>query len=725
VNEDVFAYSNRSGGERTLVVYHNRYADARGWIRSSVAFAEKTGHDGNRVLRSRTLGEGLGLTDDAGRWVVFRDSISGLEYLRNSRDIVRDGLHVELDAYRCQVFVGFRDVADGGTHQYRRLADRLAGRGVPSIDDALRELQLEPVHAPLRRLLEAGLLRSAAGADLDVAGEIERRHRELLAAVAEATGTAGDAGAAAGIARRARTELVRSGRSTSCRRGFDGPVTTGTRGGRGVVAQLALDPASRPVLAIWALLHEMGRLADGAVDAGAAVDAGFVARTSRAWLDELRLGPVIAGAFRGLGLDEGRAWEAVDLVRVLITLPRAATIDGVARRRIERLIAAWLADDDVRPFIRVNRWEGVAWFNREAFEQLTAWMLVLDAVEASTDDSRPATEVARVLAKSHGLLVALRAAGESSGYQIDRLVAGTKPVGVARKPTTPSGGSAPSSGPRARGRRTAPTIRSSRSPRRSDRGAPAGSVNSRGAIDRPGRPAPHLEEGQTVHLVMKTQPLGGRRLPTRSSSWRCAASTATYRLQQLCDSQDGSVAREVLPVEAALDPDDRAAVAQLELRRRASGPLQLGQDEILCCDHPCPAKPRVIHRTPAIHRRASPGVPTPEDEVHPRDLRPMDQAAPRPAIELDRIVDEVDVLEGGSDDRLVAVAIKVHDDVEVPRGPRLGIRGQGPRARDVVRNFETLETVEDIPVDVHPRMIRRRIDIGGEPWAMTSSRCSR
>ncbi len=32
VNEDVFAYSNRMGDERALVVYHNKFADVRGWI---------------------------------------------------------------------------------------------------------------------------------------------------------------------------------------------------------------------------------------------------------------------------------------------------------------------------------------------------------------------------------------------------------------------------------------------------------------------------------------------------------------------------------------------------------------------------------------------------------------------------------------------------------------------------------------------------------------------
>ncbi len=41
------------------------------------------------------------------RWPVFRDALSGLEYLRNAGELVRDGLYVELDAYRCHLFLGF------------------------------------------------------------------------------------------------------------------------------------------------------------------------------------------------------------------------------------------------------------------------------------------------------------------------------------------------------------------------------------------------------------------------------------------------------------------------------------------------------------------------------------------------------------------------------------------------------------------------------------------
>ncbi|HEX6986724.1 MAG TPA: hypothetical protein VF170_15190, partial [Planctomycetaceae bacterium] len=39
--EDVFAYSNGRGADRSLIVYHNRFAETAGWIRESVPYAVK------------------------------------------------------------------------------------------------------------------------------------------------------------------------------------------------------------------------------------------------------------------------------------------------------------------------------------------------------------------------------------------------------------------------------------------------------------------------------------------------------------------------------------------------------------------------------------------------------------------------------------------------------------------------------------------------------------
>ncbi len=155
VDDQVLAYSNGTGPTRSLVVFHDRFASTAGTIRESVPYARKSAGGAKRMVR-RSLAEGLALPDDPAMFVTFRDARTGLAYLRSCRSIHERGLWLTLDAYQGHVFWEFRELADGAAGQWQRLADRLGGRGVPSLDDALYELLLEPVHAPLRALFEDG-----------------------------------------------------------------------------------------------------------------------------------------------------------------------------------------------------------------------------------------------------------------------------------------------------------------------------------------------------------------------------------------------------------------------------------------------------------------------------------------------------------------------------------------------------------------------------------------
>jgi hypothetical protein len=61
VDENVFAYSNRNGGERALVVYNNRYGETHGTIDFSAAYADK----GAGNCASSGQRKGLGLSDSS------------------------------------------------------------------------------------------------------------------------------------------------------------------------------------------------------------------------------------------------------------------------------------------------------------------------------------------------------------------------------------------------------------------------------------------------------------------------------------------------------------------------------------------------------------------------------------------------------------------------------------------------------------------------------------
>jgi glycosidase len=153
VNEDVFAFSNGVGSgfetdkrtgngfsERTLIIYHNKYADTRGWVKTSVGFMDK----GSGNMIQKTLGEGLGLSGGERDYVIFRDVTTGQEYIRASRELVEKGLYVELGAYKCHAFVDFREVNDDSGH-WAEVYKALNGGGVPSVEGKLNEMFAPPV----------------------------------------------------------------------------------------------------------------------------------------------------------------------------------------------------------------------------------------------------------------------------------------------------------------------------------------------------------------------------------------------------------------------------------------------------------------------------------------------------------------------------------------------------------------------------------------------------
>jgi glycosidase len=133
VNEDVFAYSNQYGDERSLVVYHNKYADTRGWVKTSAAFMDKS----SGKLVQRTLADSLNLPGRASDFVIFRDYVTHLEYIRSCRELVEKGLFVLLGAYQCQVFLDWRFVNGA---QWKSVFEGLNGSGVESIQAKFDEL---------------------------------------------------------------------------------------------------------------------------------------------------------------------------------------------------------------------------------------------------------------------------------------------------------------------------------------------------------------------------------------------------------------------------------------------------------------------------------------------------------------------------------------------------------------------------------------------------------
>ncbi|MFI5261228.1 MAG: hypothetical protein ACHQZR_01580 [Candidatus Limnocylindrales bacterium] len=140
---DVFAYTNRADGARSLVLYHNRWGDAVGRLRRSTAFA--TGRD-DEPLRSETLVEALDLATGDDTWYTAHDLVSGRDLLFHGPGLARDGLAVRLDAFGCRVLLDWRALPQD--EPWAELAGRVGPDGTPDLALALDALRGQRTDQP-------------------------------------------------------------------------------------------------------------------------------------------------------------------------------------------------------------------------------------------------------------------------------------------------------------------------------------------------------------------------------------------------------------------------------------------------------------------------------------------------------------------------------------------------------------------------------------------------
>ena len=147
VNEDVFAYTNSFEGANSLFVFHNKYAEAKGWLRTSASYKSSQG------VARHTLAEGLDIAQAKGDFVIFKEQTRNLEFIYETKKLIEEGFYLELKAYEYHIYLDFQQISDNENSDYKKLCKRLQGKGVTSLVDEVALLELAPLHNAYRKLL--------------------------------------------------------------------------------------------------------------------------------------------------------------------------------------------------------------------------------------------------------------------------------------------------------------------------------------------------------------------------------------------------------------------------------------------------------------------------------------------------------------------------------------------------------------------------------------------
>ncbi len=411
VNEDVFAYSNRHRYERGLFVFNNKNTVATGWIKTSVTYLDKKENDTGKKLTQKTLSEGLTISDDVNCLTVFRDHATKLEYIRNNKELIDKGLYVEVGSYKYHTFLDFREIRDNEWHHYAMITGHLNGQGVPDIEDALRELLLQPIHNRFKDLLNATLIarlakmkndltrKQVSVSAYDIVSEIEEKIIALLREIKHFTsGTEDEETLSKEISDKLEILLSLS------------HLPPGLPKSEKDTKDITLKYSDAFHFG-WLFVHSLGAILN---------KENTAAEQSRAWIDEWMLDRIFRDVFYELGFNEKDILEGLSLIKIFTAHQNWNRYTG--QLTAYSVLESFMNDSEVQQFLQINRYKEILWFNKEAFESLLSWMLftaVMGIVSEKEKDKKKQTADSKNIYDMIGKLN--HAAGQSQ-YQVEKFI---------------------------------------------------------------------------------------------------------------------------------------------------------------------------------------------------------------------------------------------------------------------------------------------------------------
>ncbi len=150
-DENVFAYTNDKNGQRSLVLYHNKYAQTKGWVQWT--FIPQKTEQGSLHWHRKSLASVMNIPENDNVFVKYRDIQRDLEFIRNAHEVFTQGLFHELEAFKYAVYTDFQLLNDDEEKSYKKLACFLQGGGTKNIEKERKRVMYEELYGRFDELI--------------------------------------------------------------------------------------------------------------------------------------------------------------------------------------------------------------------------------------------------------------------------------------------------------------------------------------------------------------------------------------------------------------------------------------------------------------------------------------------------------------------------------------------------------------------------------------------
>ena len=330
-------------------------------------------------------------------YYIYTDHRTQLEYLNSGKEISEQGFKIHLFGYQYRVCLKFREVYDAD-NKYEKLYYLLNGKGVSSIHEAIKEMELLPLHSryenffssdtveKIREYLAYKTDKTKKAEEISLPGKIDK---ELQLLVEEFSSFTNGKESPEKIEKRYHDDLSKS------RDFFQFWITHNQRKNvtkwmknidelLPVNNKLVIDRDYLTFINLTVLKQLLNKKTDQVK-----IDLLF---------DDLLLSKPITNILEKYS-NGTSIFQRVELIKLLLftflkekkKTAKAKEIKKASGKKspntedenVLPAIKGLLDEDIVHNFIHVNEFEGITYFNKERFEELLKWLMLFNMVETS------------------------------------------------------------------------------------------------------------------------------------------------------------------------------------------------------------------------------------------------------------------------------------------------------------------------------------------------------
>ena len=116
------------------------------------------------------------------------------------------------------------------------------------------------------------------------------------------------------------------------------------------------------------------------------------------------------------------AWSSLTVIKWLTSHQRWFDAKFLDQKSACGKLELLLKDGDLRQFLQINQYKDTWWFNKEAFEEMLWWLMMVAALTIGSDPLRPVNGVIEELERCYSMIQEWQQAEEKSEYQVEKLL---------------------------------------------------------------------------------------------------------------------------------------------------------------------------------------------------------------------------------------------------------------------------------------------------------------